>query len=204
MNGLKFLFQFMKHPKIVGAIVPSSRTLAREICSLIPKDPKASKRLILEVGPGTGTFTDTIIQKMNPEDDLHLVEFDAQFCHALTKKYSHLPNVTVFCRSFTEHYSTNDTPYDFIVSGLPLNSFQAPFVESIFKKFKELTREKSTLSYFEYLFVPNISRMFAAPHVKANVNEILRIKKNFYDQHALRTADIILNCPPARVVHHCL
>ena len=99
-NALKFFFEFVRHPNTVGAILPSSRILSKEIVREIPKDLNAEKRLILEVGPGTGIFTDKIIQRMNPSDELHLVEYDGQFCQKLEEKYRHFPNVHVFHKRF--------------------------------------------------------------------------------------------------------
>jgi len=203
-DNLKFLLEFVHHPTIVGAILPSSNALAKEIVREIPKDPKAEKRRILEVGPGTGIFTDKIIQRMNPTDELHLVEFDETFCKKLREKYQHIPQVQVFHRSITDHSVESDKKYDFIISGLPLNSFDAPFVKQVFEKFIEISKDEGKISYFDYLALPHIKRLFSTAIEKKNLEEILALKNIFYRQFTLRKAKVLLNAPAARVLHHDL
>ena len=203
-DGLKFILQFLKNPSEVGAILPSSAALAREICSEIPKNLTAKRRLILEAGPGTGNFSDKIIQRMNPQDELHLVEYDKAFYDHLVEKYKHIPNVHVFHRSILDHVSPSGEKYDIVVSGLPMNGFPAPMVKAAFQKFRDITHERSTLSYFEYPWVPYFTKLFAKKADVANLETILEEKRRFYEAHPLRTATVYSNVPPARVVHHSL
>ena len=53
-DNLRFLRALIARPKNVGAVVPSSRALARAIARQI--DP-ARQGPILELGPGTGVIT---------------------------------------------------------------------------------------------------------------------------------------------------
>ena len=102
-NAVKFFLQFITHPSTVGSLAPSSKGLAKSIVRQIPKslESHAKPRRILEVGPGTGAFTDQIIHRLNPNDTLHLVEFDEDFCKLLIEKYKDIPNVTIFHQSIT-------------------------------------------------------------------------------------------------------
>jgi phosphatidylethanolamine/phosphatidyl-N-methylethanolamine N-methyltransferase len=200
----KFVFEFIKHPTTVGAILPSSSSLAKEIVGEIPKDLKAEKRLILEVGPGTGIFTDKIIQRMNPSDELHLVEFDAEFCKQLKAKYQHVPNVKIFECSILDYQLSGNRKYDFIVSGLPLNAFSNEFVDDVFKKFEEVATQNTKLSYFEYLVLPDIKKLFSNAQKRANMDLILNAKNAFYQKHKYKKSKVFLNVPPANVVHHCI
>jgi phospholipid N-methyltransferase len=201
-NTISFLFEFIKHPVTVGAILPSSNSLAKEIVSEIPKDLNAPKRLILEVGPGTGIFTDKIIKRMNPFDELHLVEFDADFSAELSKKYAHIPNVKVFQADIAEYKAPAEQQYDYVVSGLPLNGFRAPFVQKIFTLLGNITKPQGKISYFEYLLFPDIKKFFSNQAERKNMDSILRIKQEFYKNHPLRKANVYLNIPGARVLHH--
>lgn len=204
MNRLTFFFQFLKNPATIGSLVPSSNDLAQEISSEIGEGRGRERRLILEIGPGTGSLTERILSRMTAEDELHLVEIDSQLCKILQKKYQHQNNITIFNRSIAEHTTENGFKYDFIISGLPLNAFPYPLVEQIFLKFIELGHEKTRLSYFEYLWLPFLSLFFLQTKRKKNLKSILTMKKRFYEQHSLRTATIYRNFPPARVVHHTL
>lgn len=203
-HSAKFVFEFIKHPITVGAILPSSNSLAKEIVGEIPKDLKAEKRLILEVGPGTGVFTDKIIKRMNPNDELHLVEYDAEFCKQLKNKYQHIPNVKIFECSILDFQVDGDRKYDFIVSGLPLNAFDSEFVDEVFIKFEEVATTNTKLSYFEYLVLPDIKKVFSNVQNRANMDLILNAKNAFYRKHKFKKSKVLLNVPPANVVHHCI
>ena len=58
MSNRTFLSQFFKQKRMVGALAPSSRFLAAKMLNHLPIE-KAS--IIVELGPGTGVFTDKII-----------------------------------------------------------------------------------------------------------------------------------------------
>lgn len=201
-NAVKFIFEFIDHPTTVGAILPSSKGLAKEIVKQFPKDLKAKPRLILEVGPGTGVFTDEIVKRMNPGDELHLVEYDENFCKKLREKYKDIPNVKIFQMSILEYKDEQDRKYDFVISGLPLNAFTSDFVENVFNKFKEITKNDGKISYFEYLIVPQIKKIFSNASNKQNLESILDMKEKFYSQYKLKKATVFMNLPLARVVHH--
>lgn len=201
-NTTKFFLEFVKDPKKVGAILPSSKRLASEIVKEIPKDLKAEKRLILEVGPGTGVFTDKILQRMNPTDELHLVEFDEEFCIKLREKYKHIPRVKIFHASILDHQVEPEKKYDYVISGLPLNAFQSDFVEAVFKKFTEIVRENGKISYFEYIVITEIKKIFSSSIEKKNLDKIMYMKREFYRKHELKKTTVLFNAPLARVLHH--
>jgi phospholipid N-methyltransferase len=196
-----FIFEFIKHPTEVGAILPSSRGLAKEIVGEIPKDLTAKPRRILEVGPGTGVFTEKIVKRMNPQDELVLVEFDEKFCNELRKKFANTRNVTIIQGDIAQHKP--DQKYDFIISGLPLNAFKSDFVGTIFDKFeKDLIKDNGKISYFEYIGVPEVKMLLANTEDKENLGKILELKKKFYKKYKLRTGEVYFNAPAARVLHH--
>ena len=199
-----FLKEYFQDSKTVGALLPSTKYLAKEIVSEIPKNIFAPRRRILEIGPGTGAFTDRIIKRMNPTDKLHLVEFDAKFCLQLREKYKDIPNVKVFHRSILDHTVREDKRYDFVISGLPLNSFPVETVQQVFKKFEELTAEGGRLSYFDYLFLPKLKRLSLEGAALDEFDAILALKKQFYRKYKLRKHKVLPNLFPARVLHHQL
>lgn len=201
-EGVRFFTEFIRSPSTVGAILPSSKHLAKEIVKEIPKDRKAPERLILEVGPGSGIFTDKIISRMNPNDELHLVELDEAFCKVLTEKYRHIPNVKVFNKSILDHTDPSAREYDYVVSGLPLNAFEPKLVSDIFAKFTALTKKNGKISYFEYLGVPAIKMLFSEPEECEKLKKVLSIKKAYHEAHDKGVGKVFLNVPSARVLHH--
>jgi phospholipid N-methyltransferase len=57
----QFLRGFLKHPVMVGSVIPSSRVLIERM--LKPVDWENTK-LFVEYGPGVGTFTRPFLDKM--------------------------------------------------------------------------------------------------------------------------------------------
>jgi len=196
VEAVKFIIRFLKDPQHVGAILPSSPSLAKEIASQIPKNCKRHIR-ILEIGPGTGAFTPRLIRMGMGNVTLHLVEYDKVFARNLRRDYGHLKNVQVFHRSILDH--TDAKGYDVIISGLPLNGFSVKMVEDVFAKFKELSAEGATLSYFDYRFLPFIKSKYSK-----GLRKIMEIKNTFFRQYGVKKANVMWNFPLARVMHHRL
>ncbi|MEH6892439.1 rRNA adenine N-6-methyltransferase family protein, partial [Bacillus sp. JJ864] len=59
MKVLHFLSEYIKHPRTVGAAFASSKQLAKQMVSPINFE---KAKCIIEYGPGTGVFTEQLIQ----------------------------------------------------------------------------------------------------------------------------------------------
>ena len=76
-----FFRECRRHFHTTGAILPSSRFLARALVRQL-RGPRPACR-ILEVGPGTGSVTCEIARRMLPGDRLDAVEINAHFVAVL-------------------------------------------------------------------------------------------------------------------------
>ena len=71
-----FLRAFVRNPVMVGAVVPSSRrTIARV---LAPVDWNAC-RLFVEYGPGVGTFSKPVLERLRRDGTLIVIDTNADF-----------------------------------------------------------------------------------------------------------------------------
>src|SRR5215831_17475164 len=68
---LLFASNFIRHPHMLGSIIPSSRFLVNQV--LAPVDWERAM-VIVEYGPGVGTFTAEILKRMR--SDARLVVFE--------------------------------------------------------------------------------------------------------------------------------
>jgi len=75
-----FLKRLIRNPRSLGAIVPSSKALARFICRHIHYN---EGDFIVEIGAGTGRFTRAILQSGVPEAKLIVLELDSELAHYL-------------------------------------------------------------------------------------------------------------------------
>lgn len=89
-DGLLFLKSWRKDPGKVGAILPSGRAL----CAAITREISLVHAPVLELGCGTGAFTQKIIDRGIAPEDLILVEVDPFFADHLHVKF---PRAHVLC-----------------------------------------------------------------------------------------------------------
>ena len=199
-----FFWQFRERFETTGAIAPSSRFLAHAITR--PMRSASGPRRILEVGPGTGAFTRAIARSMEPCDRLDLVELNASFVEILNERFSSEGAFQRVAERAQIHSCPIETykadePYDFIVSGLPLNNFSVAMVEAIYATLFRLLRPGGTLSYFEYMFVRPIKRQIVSRVERERLNGLDEIANRHYSKNNGRRQWIFLNLPPAWVRH---
>ena len=80
-----FLKALFAAPRLTGAVAPSGRALARAMATAIGAPPKG---LIVELGPGTGPVTQSLIETGVAPRRLVLVEYDAGFCQLLKTRFA--------------------------------------------------------------------------------------------------------------------
>ncbi len=204
---LTFLKKAYEKRKSVGAIVPSSDALAKAMIQHIDGDKRGKK--IIEVGAGSGKFTKFIIDnKLKSEDTFIVIELDEDFYKILVNKFGHLKNVHIYCLDVLEwpkHKDYDPTGYDYLVSGLPLNSFEPELVKAILILFSSLVKQDTVVSYFEYMFFPTVKRTFT--HIiktEAGLKFLLiEGHKNMFRDQFLYTdsKQVFMNFPSARVVY---
>ena len=116
----RFIKTWFENPLGTGAVSPSGRYLARAMARYVDPD---STGPVIELGPGTGPVTEALISRGVAPERLVLVEFDAQFCKLLSRRY---PKVTVI-QGDAYHLSDTlrgalDAPASTVVSSLPLRT----------------------------------------------------------------------------------
>jgi phosphatidylethanolamine/phosphatidyl-N-methylethanolamine N-methyltransferase len=119
--NLAFLQEFIRHPELIGSIIPSSRFLERRLIdtALISK-----AKLVVELGPGTGGTTRAILEALPPASKLLAIEITPEFV-ALLRNHPD-PRLTVHLGS-AEHIREAlsmhglDRP-DVVVSGIPFST----------------------------------------------------------------------------------
>ena len=82
-SRLHFLKQWVKNPRELGSITPSSRFLTREVIDQIDF---GRARSIVELGPGTGVFTHAILEQLAPEGRLLAIDTNAAFVEHLRRE----------------------------------------------------------------------------------------------------------------------
>ena len=72
----QFLKTFFKERKQVGALAPSSKFLVKKMCDKIDFN---NARYIVELGPGTGVFTEELLKRAHPDCRIVVIELNEKF-----------------------------------------------------------------------------------------------------------------------------
>lgn len=199
-----FFRQFRERFESTGAITPSSRFLARAMTGPLSRRDRPSR--VLEVGPGTGAVTQRIVRLLQPGDRFDLVELNPVFVNILRGKFDSDPAYRRVADQSAIHQCplqefAVDQPYDFIVSGLPLNNFPAGLVRDIFETFFRLLGPGGTLSYFEYMYVRPIRKAVGKRPDRERLRDLEAVIQPYLRQHRVRRSWVFANFPPAWVQH---
>jgi phospholipid N-methyltransferase len=205
-NQIAFFRQFRQRFETTGSIAPSSRFLARSMARYLEtRDPAVAVR-VLEIGPGTGPVTDRIVQLLKPDDVFDLVELNDEFVRILNDRFETEPVwKNVRAQSKIHQLPVQDfqatEPYDFVISGLPLNNFPADLVTTITDVYFRLLKPGGVLSYFEYMYVRPIRKAVTRGTEQSRITKIDETLQRHCDQCRIRRDSIWLNVPPAWVQH---
>ena len=174
---LLFLKSALASPDKVRAVLPSSRSAAK----LITSGAQPGDGPVLELGPGTGVFTQALIERGIPERDLVLVEIDRHFARFLRQKY---PAATVLEQDIATidlQEITQGVTVQAIVSGLPLLAMKDEIVKAILER--TLASLAPQGGFYQITYGPT-------PPVKRHILAALNLE-------AKRIGIAIANVPPA-------
>ena len=146
---LLLLSRFLRHPRAVGAIAPSSPSLARAMVQHL--DLGGSVRVV-ELGPGTGAFTSAIVSRLGPSARYLAVDRDQVFVDRIKQQW---PQVDCVCASAAElpalAAERGMTPVDHVVSGLPFASLPGAVTTRILDGLEPTLRPGGTFTTFQYV-----------------------------------------------------
>jgi len=116
-----FLKRFLANPGIVGALLPSSPALCREITDKINIE---GSEAVVELGPGTGVITDEILARLNPQAKFIAIELDEKLYQSLRRNRPHLNIINDTAENLPEIMKAAEIKHlNTIVSGLPWAAF---------------------------------------------------------------------------------
>lgn len=177
-DDAKFLKTWIDKPLLTGAVMPSSKFLAKAMAQQV--DPRIEGPVV-EIGPGTGPVTEALIKRGVAPERLVLVEFNPDFVQLLRQRY---PKATVIQG---DAYRLGElltdklpAPAAAIVSSLPL--FTKP--------------PQQRLSFLRQAFTLMAPR---APFIQFTYAVVPPIPERGQGYTSKPTSWILLNVPPARV-----
>lgn len=144
-----FLGRFLRSPRQIGAIAPSSPTLAEAMVDTFALDRAAT---IVELGPGTGALTAALVARAAPRVRILAIDREPAFVQRLCDRW---PRLECVCDSAVElpRIAAERAlgPVDCILSGLPFASLPAATMTRILDGIEETLRPGGTFTTFQYV-----------------------------------------------------
>jgi len=128
-DGVGFFGAFLKSPGSVGAVLPSSRYLAKALVGRLDLQPG---ELVVEYGPGTGPMTARIRETLPPGARYLGIELDERFHSLLVRHFPTLDFHLGSAADVTGILASRGLPKPRrIVSGLPFASLPSPVQDAV-------------------------------------------------------------------------
>ncbi len=179
-DSARFLKSLVAAPRLTGAVAPSGRALARAMAAAAGPPPHG---LIVELGPGTGPVTRSLIESGVARERLVMVEFDPGFCRLLRRRFAPARIIEGDAYDLPRTLAElAGQPIAAFVSSLPLLNQPPQRREKLIGDAFALMGPAGLFVQFTYGLMSPIPREVCASR---------------YD--ARRSRPILLNLPPARV-----
>jgi phosphatidylethanolamine/phosphatidyl-N-methylethanolamine N-methyltransferase len=176
-----FLAAWMRSPMKIGALLPSSRSLARAMARPVDVD---NPGYVIELGAGTGVVTHALLQHGVDPDKLIVIERDEKLFSIVS---SHFPQLRILCADAIQLdqvlRDAGVTKISAIVSSLPLMTMPKPVRRAIQKQMATIINDDSIIVQFTYGPQSPFSRR--------------QMTKNFLT--GKRRKMVVTNVPPAHV-----
>lgn len=175
-----FLKALVKNPGKTGAILPSSKWLARTMAAYISAPDNT---LIVELGAGTGVITEAILAKGIAPERLISVEHNPQLAAALRTRFPKIHVIEGDASQLTQLLEAYKKPVGAIISGLPLRSLPTKVRVAILAEIPRVLGEAGRYIQFTY-DITNYKNIYPTQY------------------HLLQSSIVWRNIPPAKVTVH--
>jgi len=202
----RFLRTYIQKPNSVGAVIPSSRSLAVAVAEPFRRSPRPVR--VLEVGAGTGAITRHLGALLTDKDELDICELQAEFADILERDVLSASmfrrplvdgRVRLLCKPVQQ--IEGESCYDFVISGLPMSAFELDVVEQIYAVIRRLLKPGGVFSYFEYTWLRRTSRVLSLGRRRARIRAVNAYLTRNIREHEFARRSILGNIPPAHVRH---
>lgn len=159
-----FLFarNFLKHPNMVGWMLPSSPFVVETVLKQIDWD---TARVIVEYGPGVGTFTRRVLKRMHADAALIALETNPEFVQFLSGSVRD-PRLRLVHESATEIDSVlarlGYVEVDYVISGIPFKTLPHALRDTIVRKTYSVLRPSGRFLVYQLsnAVLPYLEKVF--------------------------------------------
>jgi phospholipid N-methyltransferase len=160
-----FSRNFIKHPRMLGSLIPSSRFLVNR---LLDQVDWARAGTIVEYGPGVGTFTAEILRRLRPGGTVLAIDTNRDFARYLarTLRDDRLHVIEGSAADAQENLRQRGLGgADYVISGIPYSTMDAEVRERILRTTHEVLQPDGAFLVYQFTraVLPYLRQVF--PHV---------------------------------------
>ena len=151
-ENLVFLKRWFRNPLRLGALFPSSQALSMTMAkTVVLKQQRDRDQYVVEIGAGTGRFTEALLNMGFPPQKLVCIEIDKDLYHYMKKRF---PHINLFWGNAC--HLENIVPQSIhqkiscIVSGIPMVSIPDPVRRKIVQSCFKIMSPEGRLYQFTY------------------------------------------------------
>ena len=160
---LLFARNFLKHPRMLGSVIPSSRYLTERVLRHVAW---GSARVLVEYGPGVGVLTSQMLDRMRGDAALVVLDTNTDFV-------AYLRDTINDPRLHVVHASAGDVEpalarlglagADYIVSGIPFSTIPTPARHDILRATRRVLCADGTFIVYQFSrrVLPDLERIFS-------------------------------------------
>lgn len=156
-----FLREFVKSPTTTAAVGPSSRFVARDMVAPIPK---RGEPVVVELGPGTGAFTELIQERLGGRGRHLALELNQGWAESLGERFPGVETLCADARELPGLLADRGVRADVVVSGLPWAAHTPKDGVSLVRLIADSLTEEGAFTQFAYTWTwwaPPARRQFA-------------------------------------------
>ena len=151
MGTLSYIKNFIQD-KDVAAVTPSSKFLVKRVCRWIDFSRPST---VVEYGPGTGVFSEYILENLGADSTLLMIESNPNFVEKLREMTADDDRVIVVedrAENVQDIMAAHDLPEaDYVISGIPFSFLDEDVKHELLVQTREaLTEDGKFLVYQNY------------------------------------------------------
>jgi phosphatidylethanolamine/phosphatidyl-N-methylethanolamine N-methyltransferase len=145
-----FIQEMIANPQGVGAVAPSSRQLCAAMAQWLPENPDS---YVLELGPGTGVVTESLLARGLRQERLVAIEQNSKMADMLREKFPRAQIITGDAWKMDELLLRRREPIEkvgAVISSLPLLNFPPEDAERLGDKIRAILEPDGKWVQFTY------------------------------------------------------
>ncbi len=141
---------FVKHPRMLGSLIPSSRFLVDRVLRQVDW---ARAKTIVEYGPGVGTITGDILRRLRPDASLVTIEMNRDFVRYLRRTVGdrRLHVVEGSAADVQEILRERGLGQaDYVISGIPYSTMPPDVREAILRATHDVLQPQGAFLVYQF------------------------------------------------------